>query len=434
MTTILELLAQKSAGQALTPDALTALVNDYTAGHIPDYQMSAWLMAVYLKGMTPTETAALTAAMQHSGTTLTWTTDQPLIDKHSTGGVGDKVSLVLVPLLMAVGVLDPMVSGRGLGHTGGTLDKLASIPGFNVQLSRADFQQQVLSIGGAIVAANEELAPADRRLYALRDATATVASLPLIASSIMSKKLATGITGLVLDVKVGNGALLHDQPAARALAHTLVTLAQDQGLACRALLTDMNQPLGYAVGNALEVAEVIGALQGQGPSDLMTLTLALGSEMVMMAKLASDYHQAQTLLVEALASGEALAAFKALIVAQGGDARVLTQPERLPQAPYQTPIYAPQAGYLSEIDTQGVGLTVAGFGGGRLTQEDTIDAAVGLVLTHKLGAKLQAGDCLAVCHTAKPLAPAEVAAVTSLFTITDAAPLAHHLIYEVISS
>ena len=339
------LIARKRDGEELSPEQIRALVDGYARGRVPDYQMAAFAMAVYFRGMSPAETAAMTLAMRDSGKVLDLSeVDGPKVDKHSTGGVGDKVSLALAPLAVACGLKVPMISGRGLGHTGGTLDKLEAIPGFRVDLSPARFVSLVRKVGCALGGQTERLAPADRRLYALRDVTATVESVPLITSSILSKKLAEGIEALVLDVKVGRGAFMKDLPSARRLARSIVRVGAEAGLPVVALLTDMDVPLGRAVGNAVETAEAFELLAGGGPEDLREVTFALTGEMLRLAGLARTAAQARRMLEHAVETGAALQAMERIVAAQGGDARCVREPSRLPRAKVVRPVPAPRPG------------------------------------------------------------------------------------------
>jgi pyrimidine-nucleoside phosphorylase len=353
-------IAKKRDGHALTLDEITAFVSGFTSGTIPDYQMSALAMAIYLRGMNAEETAALTEQMLASGTQLTWEAGRAIVDKHSTGGVGDKVSLLLAPLLACCGLRVPMISGRGLGPTGGTLDKLESIPRFRTDLSLAEIQSTIKKVGCVITGASAEVAPADAKLYALRDVTATVASIPLITASIMSKKLAEGLDALVLDVKVGSGAFMKTREQATELAQSLVGTGKRLGIHTTALLTNMDQPLGRMIGNAVEVDEAVGALSGNGPADLVELTLQLGAELLLAAGKAADVEKAVSKLRQQLESGAALDKLRAMVVFQRGD---LDAPR--PRAPAQL-VTAQTAGYVSTIDVQALGYAVIELGDERL--------------------------------------------------------------------
>jgi pyrimidine-nucleoside phosphorylase len=389
------LIERKRDGGALSGDEWRELMGAYAAGAVPDYQMSALLMAIFLKGLTREETAGLLDGMMASGSRLDLSAaGKPVIDKHSTGGVGDKVSLVLAPLVAACGVAVPMISGRGLGHTGGTLDKLESIPGFRTNLSLQDTQAQVARIGCAMIGQTPEIAPVDKKLYALRDVTATVECVPLIAASIMSKKLAEGNTGLVLDVKQGSGAFITDPERSLQLAKTMIELGADRGCPTVALLTAMDRPLGRACGNALEAEEAIMGLRGEGPEDLRDVTLALGVEMLLLAgeKTAA---KARARLDEALASGKAAEMFQKIIEAQGGDPKCVDDPSLLPQAEAVEVYYARSAGTVLRVEPRTIGRAVVEMGGGRRRVEDAVDPTVGFVITARPGQKV---------HTSEPLA------------------------------
>src|SRR5215216_257509 len=345
------IIARKRDGHALTREEITAFVRGATDGSWEDYQLSAALMAIFLRGMSAEETAALTTAMMNSGVVADLTNLKlPKADKHSTGGVGDKISLHLAPMVAACGVAVPMISGRGLGHTGGTLDKLESIPGFRVNLSLAEYRAQLEKVGVALVGQTAELAPADKKLYALRDVTGTVESIPLICASILAKKLAEGIDVLVLDVKFGRGAFMKEKARARELAEALVSVATAMGKPTRAILTAMEEPLGRGVGNALEVAESIECLKGAGPADTMEVTYALGEQMLILAGVANDPKDAQKQLEHAVASGAALDKFADMIAAQGGDAHVVDEPHRLPRAKQQVSLRADRSGFVTDVD------------------------------------------------------------------------------------
>jgi len=390
------LIERKRDGGTLTAGEWAALVRGYVAGSVPDYQMSALLMAVVWRGLAPAELAALTEAMLASGERLRFERlDRPVVDKHSTGGVGDKVSLVLAPLAASSGVAVPMMSGRGLGHTGGTLDKLESIPGFRTGLTLAEVESQVRRIGCALFGQTAEIAPADRKLYALRDVTATVESIPLIAASIMSKKLAEGLQGLVLDVKAGSGAFLPDLGRAVELARTMITLGETAQCPTVALITAMDRPLGRACGNALEVEEALQALAGEGPADLMEVTYALGEEMLLLGGVAPDRATARARLERAVASGQALATFAAVVEAQGGNPRVIEDPDLLPQAREVEVYRAPGAGVVVAVEPRTLGRAVVEMGGGRRALGDPIDHSVGFVVTVKPGDCVEAGQPIA---------------------------------------
>ncbi|MCI0571624.1 MAG: thymidine phosphorylase [Myxococcaceae bacterium] len=394
-----ELIKAKREGRELAPGQVAAFIAGYTAGTIPDYQMSALLMAVFFRGLSSAELAAWTEAMLHSGEVLDLSDIPGLkVDKHSTGGVGDKVSLSLAPLAAACGVKVPMISGRGLGHTGGTLDKLESIPGFRVDLSVADYRRLVATVGACLIGQTATLAPADRKLYALRDVTATVDCIPLIASSIMSKKLAEGIDALVLDVKVGSGAFMKRIEDARTLARTMIDIGRRMGRTVIALLTDMDQPLGNAVGNALEVVEAVEMLRGRGPHDYTEVTLALTAEMLVLGGQARDEEEARARLKQAIADGSAVGKLKEIVAAQGGDARAIDDFRLLPQASATTEVPSPGAGFVGAIDTEAVGLAAVALGAGRERTDSRIDPSVGFTLLKKVGDRVQLGEPLARIH------------------------------------
>ncbi|HET7603398.1 MAG TPA: thymidine phosphorylase [Gemmatimonadales bacterium] len=393
------LIERKREGHPLDTEEWAELIRDYTAGRVPDYQMSALLMAIYFRGLEPPELAALTDAMLASGDRLRfdgW--DTPRVDKHSTGGVGDKTSLLLAPMLAAAGVAVPMMSGRGLGHTGGTLDKLESIRGFRTDLSLRDAEAQVRRLNCALIGQTPEIAPADKRLYALRDVTATVESIPLISASIMSKKLAEGLNGLVLDVKTGSGAFLPSVDDALTLARTMVAIGERHGCRVVSLLTAMDRPLGRAAGNALEVREAVAGLRGHGPEDLMNVTFALGIEMLRVAGLAPDASTARHLLRETIQSGRALERLMQIVEAQGGDPAQVEHPERLPAAPVQEMFLSPGDGVVASIEPRAVGRAIVALGGGRATMEDVIDPSVGFVFQVTAGDTVVRGQPLVEIH------------------------------------
>lgn len=393
------LIERKRDGGRLEDGEWRDLIRAYAGGGVPDYQISALMMAVYFRGMDRGETNALTDAMIESGGRLDLSNlSQARIDKHSTGGVGDKVSLILAPLISSLGVAVPMMSGRGLGHTGGTLDKLESIPGFRTNLTLAEAARQVEAIGCALIGQTSEIAPADRKLYALRDATSTVEAIPLIAASIMSKKLAEGLTGLVLDVKQGSGAFMPDRDRAQTLARAMIQLGADRGCPVVALLTAMDRPLGLACGNALEVRESIDALSGRGPSDLMEVTYALGAEMLMVAGSASSASDAWRMMQSAIGSGRALEKFAEIIRAQGGDPGIVENQALLPSAPLEEEFAAGRDGFIVEVIPRAVGHGVIALRGGRRTMEDSIDPSVGFVITGKPGDRVRRGQTIATIH------------------------------------
>jgi len=390
-----DLIHRKRDGEELEPEEISHLINAYTRGELPDYQMSAFLMAVFFSGMTDREVSALTECMIRSGETVDLSSiPGTKVDKHSTGGVGDKTSLVVAPLAAAAGVVVPMMSGRSLGHTGGTLDKLESIPGFRTDLTPEQFRAQLAELGLCFIGQSEQLAPADGKLYALRDVTATVESIPLIASSIMSKKLAEGLNALVLDVKVGSGAFMKKQVDARRLAQMMVGIGRRMDMRVQALLTDMNQPLGYAVGNALEVMEVSQTLMNQGPADLTRLCLELAARMIHLAKITLTLEEARHVAETKLVDGSGYRKFKQVIQAQGGNAQALDKFELLPNATGMREITSPRSGYVSVIDAGEIGRASTLMGAGRDRKDDRIDPAVGVILEVKVGEKIDSGSVL----------------------------------------
>lgn len=407
---MLDLIEAKKRGQTHSPEELAFLVRGVTDGSIPDYQLAAWLMAVCWQGMEDAETAELTLRMQHSGETMDLSAiGGKCVDKHSTGGVADTTTLVLVPLVAACGAKVAKMSGRGLGFTGGTVDKMESIPGMRTELPIAAFIDQVRRIGCAVVGQSAELAPADKRLYGLRDVTGTVDSLPLIASSIMSKKLAAGNDGIVLDVKTGSGALMPTTEASIELARVMVEIGAHAGKGCTALVTDMGQPLGDYIGNALEVQEAIEILSGEAKEgDLLLLSLELGKQMLCLAKVAPDALRAEAMLREALRSGAGLSKLREMIAAQGGDAGVVDDPTRLPQAQHKVPVLAQASGYITAMDTASIGGAAQKLGAGRESKDDVIDPAVGIVLQKRIGDSVAAGEALCTLHLNDRAREAEV--------------------------
>ena len=384
-----QLIAKKRDGGELSADEIGQLIGEYVSGAVPDYQMAAWAMSVFLRGMTDAETAALTDSMLQSGETLTWPDSlPPRVDKHSTGGIGDKVSLPLAPLLACCGVCVPMLSGRGLGPTGGTLDKLEAIPGFRTNLSLDEIRRQVEAVGCVITGTTPELVPADRKLYALRDVTATVPSIPLITASIMSKKLAEGLQALVLDVKFGSGAFMKTLNQARELAKNMVAVGRRMGVATTALLTDMNQPLGRMAGNAVEVAESLDVLRGGGPSDVRELTLQLGTDLLVSAGVVNSRDEARNRLIRELDSGRAFEKFEQMVTAQGGRGRLA---ERRPIV-VATELNCGRSGFVTAMDTETLGWAIIDLGGGRRQLTDRIDPSVGLEMLVRLGDAVAAGQ------------------------------------------
>jgi pyrimidine-nucleoside phosphorylase len=401
------MIQRKRDGGQLSPGELTEFFQAYAEDRLPDYQMAAFLMAVFFRGLAPAELTALVDVMLNSGAVMDFSGIPGLkVDKHSTGGVGDKVSLVLAPLVAALGVPVPMMSGRGLGHTGGTLDKLESIPGFRTDLTMAEFRTLLERHGCALIGQTGEIAPLDRRLYALRDVTGTVESIPLIASSIMSKKLAEGIDALVLDLKTGGGAFIPELDRGLELARTMIEIGEAYGRRVVALVTAMDRPLGYAVGNALEVEEAVLALQGEGPADLREVTLALAAEMLVLGGVAPNPGAGRELAAAALADGRALEKMRSIVEAQGGNPAVLDDPALLPQAPIRRVLEAPEAGYISRVDTRAVGQAAVALGAGRAALNAVIDPAVGFHLTAKPGDEVAAGSALATVY-ARTVADAE---------------------------
>ncbi|MEI6046614.1 MAG: pyrimidine-nucleoside phosphorylase [Chloroflexota bacterium] len=402
---VIDLIIKKRNGAELSDDEIDFFIQGFTQGDIPDYQAAAWAMAIFLKGMTSTETVALTMAMVRSGKQLDLSSVAPIVaDKHSTGGVGDKTTMLVAPLVAATGLPVGKMSGRGLGYFGGTIDKLETIPGFRATLSESEFRAGLAKVGLVITGQSSELAPADGKLYALRDVTGTVESLPLIASSIMSKKIAAGANCIVLDVKYGKGAFMKTLTEATALAEAMVAIGLGLGRKVRAVLSSMEQPLGYAVGNALEVREAIQTLQGHGPEDLLELAYLLGSQLLLMAGRAKDETEARVQLKTALESGAAFAKYKAFIANQGGDTSVLENPERLPQAPLIEELAAMQSGYIQNIDAEKIGMVAHELGAGRKSKTDPIDPAVGLILHHKVGDRVEVGEPLVQIHASQQLA------------------------------
>lgn len=397
-----ELIHKKQTDEALQEKEIQWMISEYTEGNIPDYQMSAMLMAIYFNGMEDEELTHLTEAMAASGDQIDFSSiDGLTVDKHSTGGVGDTTSFILVPLVASVGAYVPKMSGRGLGHTGGTIDKLESIPGYQVELSEEKFIQQVNDIHCAMVGQTGNLAPADKKLYALRDVTSTVEAIPLIASSIMSKKLASGAEGIVLDVKVGEGAFMKSVREANQLAQTMINIGRNAGRKVTAIISDMSQPLGYAVGNILEVKEAIATLKGEGPEDLTELSLVLASHMVFLAGIGEDIQQSRDLVEEQISNGQALEKFKEMVERQGGDVSYIDHPEKFDLACRRIQVEAAKDGKISEINALEIGRLAEILGAGRETLEDEIDLTAGLVLNKKVGDSVQEGELLATLHTNK---------------------------------
>lgn len=397
---MVDLIEKKRDGKTLTTEEVNFVIKGFTDGSVPDYQMSAFAMAVFLKGMTEKEYSDLTMAMVHSGDTIDLSNIEGIkVDKHSTGGVGDTTTLVLGPLVASLDIPVAKMSGRGLGHTGGTIDKLEAVEGFHVELTEEEFTKQVNDIKLAVIGQTGDLTPADKKLYALRDVTATVNSIPLISSSIMSKKIAAGADAIVLDVKTGAGAFMKDIDDARDLAKAMVKIGNNVGRQTVAVISDMSQPLGFAIGNALEVKEAIDTLKGEGPKDLEELCLVLGSQMVVLAKKAETLEEARAKLLENMKNGKALEVFKAFLVAQGGDGSVVDDPSKLPQAKYVQEVVAKQDGYVSQIVADAVGTAAMKLGAGRATKESVIDLAVGLMLNKKVGEAVKKGESLVTVYS-----------------------------------
>jgi pyrimidine-nucleoside phosphorylase len=427
-------IARKRDGHALSREEIAAFVRGATDGSWEDYQLTAMLMAIFLRGMNAEETAHYADAMMRSGVVADLS-DVPgvKVDKHSTGGVGDKISIPLAPMVVACGVPVPMISGRGLGHSGGTLDKLESIPGVRTDLSLAAYHAQVAKIGCALIGQTKDLAPSDKKLYALRDVTATVECIPLICGSILSKKLAEGIDALVLDVKFGRGAFMKTRAEARLLAEALVRVGQAGGKQVRALLTAMDQPLGRAVGNALEVSESVACLRGAGPADVMEVTYALGRHMLILGGVARDEVDARQRLERVVANGAALAKFREIVAAQGGDVRAIDEPSRLPQAKLQVPLSASRAGVVGDVDAMGVALAALRLGAGRAKASDQVDPAVGVSGLVKMGERVNVGDTLAVIHANDEAALADARAMLAqAIVVGDTMPDVPPLIAEVL--
>ena len=429
-----DLIQRKRAAEELSPEEMAFLINGYTSGEIPDYQMSAYLMATFFTGMTDREVSSFTDCMIQSGTTIDLSgISGPKVDKHSTGGVGDKTSLITGPIAAAAGVIVPMMSGRALGHTGGTLDKLESIPGFQTAMSQEQFQAQLSQHGLAFIGQSDEVTPADKKIYALRDVTGTVESIPLIASSIMSKKVAEGIDGLVLDVKVGSGAFMKKQVDARKLAQMMVGIGRRLDKKVQALITDMNQPLGYAIGNALEVMEVSQTLHNEGPEDLRKLSLELAARMIFVAKITKTLEEARELAEKKLSDGSAYKKFCQVVEAQGGNANALEKFELLPNATGMREITTQRAGFVSAIDAEYIGRASTMMGAGRDRKEDAVDHAVGVILEVKTGEKVDAGAVLCRLYYTQDNTLEEAAElVEDAFKISSNKPNERELILEVV--
>ncbi|AJA79833.1 pyrimidine-nucleoside phosphorylase [Levilactobacillus brevis] len=397
---MVDIIDKKRNGGELTQEEIQTFVDGVVSGEIPDYQTSAFLMATYFKDMTDAERSELTMAMMKSGDHLDLSSIPGLkVDKHSTGGVGDKTSIPLAPIVAALGVPVPMISGRGLGHTGGTLDKLEAIPGYQVEISESDFLKQVRDQGLAIVGATGNIAPADKKIYALRDVTDTVDSIPLIASSIMSKKIASGTDALVIDVKTGAGAFMKTLDDSRKLAKALVGIGKGVGMDCMAIISDMNQPLGNAIGNALEIKESIDLLKGQAPADITELVMTLGAHMVVMSGKADDLETARAMCEKTITDGSALQKFGDMVAAQGGDRNVIDHPEIMPQAKFKIELPAKTSGVVSKVEADEMGIASMLLGGGRQKADDQLDYAVGIMMNKKVGDPVKAGESLLTIYS-----------------------------------
>jgi pyrimidine-nucleoside phosphorylase/thymidine phosphorylase len=423
-------IRKKRDGGTHGADEILALTAGFTRGRIPDYQIAAWLMAVYFQGLDAEETLALTQAMLHSGELISLPgLSGPTVDKHSTGGVGDKISLALAPIVAACGAFVPMISGRGLGHTGGTLDKLEAIPGMRVQLGTEEFRKLVRAHGLAFGSQTSDIAPADRLLYALRDVTATVECIPLIVASILSKKFASGTKRVVFDVKAGRGAFMRDMTKARELAGQLLEVTRGLGFEGTALITNMDQPLGKNIGNALEVAEAVDVLHGGGPEDVRELTYKLAGEMLALAGLSASFEEGEKSARMAVSGGKAYAKFQEIVEAQGGDPRYVIDPSQLPKSPRVHMVESPREGYVTALDAFEVGEIVVHLGGGRLKKDDKVDPSVGVVLLKKVGDRVQAGEPLASIH-ARDAAQEAIHALARAYRIGDEPPKRTRLLLE----
>lgn len=430
---MVDMISKKRDGHALSSEEIKFIIEGYTKGEIPDYQMSSLAMAIYFQDMTDEERAALTMAMVESGDQIDLSNIEGIkVDKHSTGGVGDTTTLVLAPLVAALGIPVAKMSGRGLGHTGGTIDKLESVEGFHVEISEDEFIQLVNEAKIAVIGQTGNLTPADKKIYALRDVTGTVNSIPLIASSIMSKKIAAGADAIVLDVKTGKGAFMQTVEDAEALAHAMVKIGNQVGRQTMAIISDMNQPLGRAIGNALELKEAIDTLKGQGPEDLTELVLTLGAQMVVLAQKAETLEDARAQLQSVIDNGAAVEKFKTFLSNQGGDASVVDDPSKLPTAKYTFELPAKQSGVVSEMVANEIGIASMMLGAGRQTKEDDIDLAVGLVLHKKIGDKVSEGESLLTIYANQEDVAAVKQKLYENITISDSAE-APQLIYKMIT-
>lgn len=430
---MVDLIHKKRVREALNEQEITFIIKEYTAGTIPDYQMSAFLMATFLNGMTDAETSFLTLAMAGSGEMIDLSAIAGVkVDKHSTGGVGDKVSLIVGPVVASLGIPVAKMSGRGLGHTGGTIDKLESIPGFQIELSKEAFIEAVNTNKIAIVGQSGNLAPADKKIYALRDVTATVDSIPLIASSIMSKKIASGAEAIVLDVKIGSGAFMKTVEDARVLARTMVDIGTRLNRKTIAMITDMDQPLGREIGNANEIRESIDVLRGTGDKELTEVAIAVAAYMAVLGKVFTSFEEAQEAVRDIIIKGKALDTFKRFIANQGGDSRVVDQPELLPTAVYHIEVLAQQAGFINEIQAENIGIAAMVLGAGRAKKEDAIDYAVGLTLNKKIGDAVQIGESICTIHANRQDVAEAEGMIRDAYKITSTQPAPKQLIYDVI--
>ncbi|MDL5377250.1 MULTISPECIES: pyrimidine-nucleoside phosphorylase [Exiguobacterium] len=430
---MVDLILKKRNGGELNEEEIRFIIEGFTNETIPDYQMSALSMAIYFNGMTEKETAALTMEMVKSGDVIDLSNIQgKKVDKHSTGGVGDKISLIVAPLVASIGIPVAKMSGRGLGHTGGTIDKLESFPGFNVELTEEQFTKQVNDIKMSIIGQTGNLTPADKRLYALRDVTATVDSIPLIASSIMSKKIAAGADSIVLDVKTGSGAFMKSFDDAKALAEEMVAIGKNVGRQTVAVITDMDQPLGFEIGNANEVKEAIEVLSGKDVNDLKTIALTIAGHMAVLGEFYPTFDEAYADLEKRMADGHALEVFRQFVAAQGGDASLVDDLSKLPQAKYETTFVAKQAGYVESIIADEVGVAAMLLGAGRATKDDQLDFAAGITLEKKVGDKVEAGDVIAVLRSNKEDMTSALERMDHAYTIGATEPTARPLVHAVI--
>ncbi|WP_248925355.1 pyrimidine-nucleoside phosphorylase [Paenibacillus hamazuiensis] len=430
---MVDLIQKKRSGQRLNEAEIDYVIQGYTKGEIPDYQMSALLMAICFQGMDDQETSDLTMAMVRSGDTIDLSAIRGIkVDKHSTGGVGDKVSLIVAPIVASLGVPVAKMSGRGLGHTGGTVDKLESIPGFNVQLSNGQFIDAVNSIGMAIVSQTGNLAPADKKIYALRDVTGTVDSIPLIASSIMSKKIASGANAIVLDVKVGSGAFMKTVDEARKLAETMTRIGKALNRRTVAIITDMDQPLGREIGNAGEVRESLDVLRGRGDKDLSEVSITVASYMALLGGVSASLEEARTAVIGAIESGRALETFKQFVASQGGNSAIVDDPSLLPAASVSAKVKATADGYVSKIEAEAIGVAAMLLGAGRATKEDEIDYAAGITLHKKIGDRVSAGDVLCIMHTNRSDTAEAERLILKAYELKDTAPEPAKLIHEIV--